>query len=122
MLLPDRKSRPPTPYQERIGIRSILASSKKSHESTRIAGFLIFRIFDSMTTTMEMGPRGAITLPKKMRERFDLRDRSLISLEETPEGILIRPAVAFPIELYSDERLKEFQEENQESIAGYFDK
>ena len=71
---------------------------------------------------MELGPKGAITLPKKMREKFDLRDRSLISLEETPEGILIRPAVAFPIENYSNERLEEFEMENNASIAEFFGK
>ena len=75
-----------------------------------------------MTATLELGPKGAITLPKKMREKFDLGDRCLISLEETPEGILIRPAVAFPIELYSEERLQEFQQENNESIAEFFAK
>lgn len=75
-----------------------------------------------MITTLELGPKGAITLPKKMREKLDLRDRCLISLEETPEGILIRPAVAFPIELYSEERLQEFQQENNESIAEFFAK
>jgi hypothetical protein len=47
-----------------------------------------------------------------MREKFDLRDRTLISLEET----LIRPFVLFPMELYSDERIKEFEIENNESI------
>jgi hypothetical protein len=41
-------------------------------------------------------------------------------LEETPEGILIRPAVAFPIEIYSEERIKEFEQENNESIAEFF--
>ena len=75
-----------------------------------------------MTATLELGPKGAITLPKKMREKFDLRDRSLISLEETPEGILNRPAVAFPIENYSNERLEEFERENNASIAELFRK
>ena len=57
-----------------------------------------------------------------MREKFDLRDRSLISLEETPEGILIRPAVAFSIEIYSAKRLEEFEGENNASITGIFGK
>ena len=74
-----------------------------------------------MTATMELGPKGGITLPKKMRDKFNLRDRSLISLEETPEGILIRPAVAFPIEMYSQERMQEFDRENNQSIAAFFD-
>ena len=88
----------------------------------RIACFQNFCNLEKMTATLELGPKGAITLPKKMREKFDLRDRSLISLEETPEGILIRPAVAFPIENYSNERLEEFEMENNASIAEFFGK
>ena len=88
----------------------------------RIAYFQNFCNLEKMTATLELGPKGAITLPKKMREKFDLRDRSLISLEETPEGILIRPAVAFPIENYSNERLEEFERENNASIAELFRK
>lgn len=80
------------------------------------------RNLDFMTTTLEIGHRGAITLPKKMREKFHLCDRSLISLEETAEGILIRPAVAFPIEMYSEERLKEFDAENNGAIVKFFGK
>jgi len=70
-----------------------------------------------VTATLELDPEGAITLPKKMREKSDLRERALISLEETPEGTLIRSFVPFPIELYSDERIKEFEIENNESIS-----
>jgi hypothetical protein len=70
-----------------------------------------------MIATLELGPKGTITLPKKMSEKSDLRDRALISLEETPEVTLIRPFVPFPMELYSEERIKEFEIENNESIS-----
>ncbi len=32
-------------------------------------------------------------------------------VETTPEGLLLRPAVTLPIEIYSEARLKEFAEE-----------
>ena len=70
-----------------------------------------------MIATLKLGHKDAITLPKKMREKSDLRDRALISLEETPERTLIRPFVPFPIELYSDERIKKFEIKNNESIS-----
>jgi len=66
---------------------------------------------------LKLGPEDAFTLPKKMREKSDLRDRTLISLEETPEGTLMRSFVPFPMELYSEERIKEFEIENNESIS-----
>ena len=70
-----------------------------------------------MIAILELGPKGTITLPKKMSEKSDLRDRTLISLEETPEGTLFRPFIPLPMELYSEERIKEFEIENNESIS-----
>ena len=81
-----------------------------------IVEFQKYSKLELVTATLELSPKCAITLPKKMRKKFDLRDRALISLEETPEGTLIRPFVLFPMELYSDERIKEFEIENNESI------
>ena len=40
-----------------------------------------------------------------------------IVAEETDEGILLRPGVTFPVELYSDARLAEFHRHNEESLA-----
>lgn len=37
--------------------------------------------------------------------------------ETTPEGLLLRPAVTLPIELYSDRRLHEFAEAEAELAA-----
>jgi len=39
--------------------------------------------------------------------------------EETEGGILLRPGVTFPVELYSEKRLAEFRRNNEESLAGY---
>jgi AbrB family looped-hinge helix DNA binding protein len=60
------------------------------------------------TETGKVGKRGTITLPATMRKRFGLADGSLIIAEEREDGILLRPAIATPIELYSDERTAEF--------------
>lgn len=43
-------------------------------------------------------------------------DDQLIA-ETTPEGLLLRPAVTLPIELYSDERLREFDAAEAELAA-----
>jgi len=39
-------------------------------------------------------------------------------LEDTDQGILVRPASVFPIENYSDERLDEFGAGNNAAIGG----
>jgi AbrB family looped-hinge helix DNA binding protein len=57
----------------------------------------------SKQATMEhsghVGRRGAIVLPSSVRQRYGLRDGSLFISEEREEGVLIRPAVATPVDL-----------------------
>ena len=43
-----------------------------------------------------------------MRRRFGIKEGSLIIAEDREEGILIRPAVAVPLESYTPERRAEF--------------
>lgn len=44
---------------------------------------------------------------------------SLLIAESTEEGILLRPAVALPVEVYSRDRLKEFTAAEQELADWY---
>lgn len=59
-------------------------------------------------TTSKVGKKGVIVIPAHLRKRFGLEEGALFITEETPEGILIRLAVAFPVEVYSPERQAEF--------------
>jgi hypothetical protein len=54
-----------------------------------------------------------------MRRRLGVERNAQVVAEETEEGILLRPGVTFPVELYSDNRLAEFRRNNEESLAGY---
>ena len=54
--------------------------------------------------TSKVGKRGAVVVPAGLRRKFGIREGSLVVAEERPEGILIRPAVALPVEVYSPER------------------
>jgi AbrB family looped-hinge helix DNA binding protein len=58
--------------------------------------------------TSKVGKRGTVVIPAKMRRRFGITEGSLIIAEETGDGILIRPAIAMPVESYSRERVAEF--------------
>ena len=73
-----------------------------------------------MSTTLQLGNRGTLTLPKNLRDKFGLKSESIVVLEDTDQGILIRPAMVFPIERYSDKRLADFDVENNEAIAEAF--
>jgi bifunctional DNA-binding transcriptional regulator/antitoxin component of YhaV-PrlF toxin-antitoxin module len=85
------------------------------------ADFLHFCNISFMKATLSISGRGLIALPAKMREAAGLRPLDNLIAETTPEGILLRPAVTVPIEIYSDERIAEFDEAEAE-LAVWFQK
>jgi bifunctional DNA-binding transcriptional regulator/antitoxin component of YhaV-PrlF toxin-antitoxin module len=58
-----------------------------------------------------IGQRGVLTLPSKLRKRYGLKQNDELIVEETPQGLLLRPCVSMPIEFYSEERIAEFTED-----------
>ena len=60
------------------------------------------------TETSRIGKRGTFVIPATLRRRFGIQEGSEVIAEETPDGILIRPAMTVPIEVYSAERRAEF--------------
>ncbi len=49
-----------------------------------------------------------VTLPAKLRQALGLKPDDHLIAETTPEGLLLRPAVTLPVELYTPEREREF--------------
>jgi bifunctional DNA-binding transcriptional regulator/antitoxin component of YhaV-PrlF toxin-antitoxin module len=49
-----------------------------------------------------------VTLPAKLRRALGLRADDQLIAETTPEGLLLRPAVTLPVEIYSEKRIREF--------------
>lgn len=58
--------------------------------------------------TSKVGKRGTIVVPARFRRKFGIEEGSLVIAEEREDGILIRPAVAYPVEIYTPERKAEF--------------
>jgi AbrB family looped-hinge helix DNA binding protein len=58
--------------------------------------------------TSKVGKRGAVVIPAPLRRRFGITEGSLVIAEERVDGVLIRPAAAFPLEMYTPERQAEF--------------
>ena len=52
--------------------------------------------------------RGVVTLPVKLRRALGLKADDHLIAETTPEGLLLRPAVTLPVEIYSEKRVREF--------------
>jgi AbrB family looped-hinge helix DNA binding protein len=67
-----------------------------------------------MRETVTINSRGVITIPVKLREAYGLNPNDDLILETTDQGILLRPALSIPVELYSEERIAEFAAEEAE--------
>lgn len=61
-----------------------------------------------MKATLTLNDRGVVTLPAKLRRALGLKADDQLIAETTPEGLLLRPAVTLPIEIYSEKRVREF--------------
>lgn len=61
-----------------------------------------------MKTTLNVSSRGVVTLPAKLRAAFGIGVDDFVIAEATPEGILLRPAVTLPVEIYAAKRIEEF--------------
>ena len=72
-----------------------------------------------MRATAKMGKRGTLVLPAKIRRRLGLEEDTLVLIEETEEGVTIRPAVALPVEIYPPERRAAFLLENAVDEGDY---
>mgnify|MGYP001576319317 CR=1 FL=1 len=61
-----------------------------------------------MKTTLTVTSRGVVTLPARLRQALGIRADDQLIAETTPEGLLLRPAITLPVEIYSEKRIREF--------------
>ncbi len=61
-----------------------------------------------MKTMVTITSRGVVTLPARLREALGLEADDQLIAELVPEGLLLRPAVTLPVEIYTPEREREF--------------
>lgn len=70
-----------------------------------------------MQATLTINSRGVVTLPAKLRQAMGLKTDDQLIAETTPQGLLLRPAVTLPLEMYTPERVQEFDEAEAELAA-----
>ncbi len=73
-----------------------------------------------MKVSVTMNRRGVITLPARLRKALGLKADDQLIAETTSEGLLLRPAVTLPVEIYTDERIQEF-DESEAKLAEFLD-
>lgn len=63
-----------------------------------------------MKAALTINSRGVITLPARLRNALGLKADDQLIAETTPDGLLLKPAITLPIEIYSVDREREFDE------------
>ena len=58
--------------------------------------------------TTKVGKRGTIVIPANLRQTYGLEEGSQLIVEARPEGVLLRPVVTLPVEIYTPERKAQF--------------
>jgi AbrB family looped-hinge helix DNA binding protein len=68
--------------------------------------------------TVKIGKKGQVSIPRRVLEAAGVEAGSQVIVESEADGsIRLRPVAIYPIEIYSDERIAEFEQENQLSEA-----
>ena len=61
-------------------------------------------------SVVQLSPRGQVTLPASVRKALGLEPGDSLVIAVDGDRAVIEPAVVVPIERYTEERTKEFQE------------
>ncbi len=63
---------------------------------------------------VRLGKKGQVSIPRSILKRLGLTGDVALLVDATSDGaIVLRPAAVYPIELYSDERVREFDESDR---------
>ena len=58
---------------------------------------------------VKVGRKGQVSIPKVVLDRLGIREQTPMLVDVTEDGaILLRQAGVYPIEIYSEERIREF--------------
>ncbi len=74
-----------------------------------------------MQVKATINDRGVITIPSALRQLLGLKGNDEVILEDTGGGILMRPAISVPLEVYTEERIQEFARDDA-AIGAYLPK
>jgi AbrB family looped-hinge helix DNA binding protein len=75
------------------------------------------KIGHAMDDLAQLSQRGTITLPAAVRRKLGLEEGDVLTVRLVGSSIVLTPAVVTPVELYTDERLAEFEQNAQLSEA-----
>lgn len=67
---------------------------------------------------VKLGKKGQLSLPASVLTKLGLQGAATLLVETTDDGaVILRPAAVYPVEMYSAQRIKEFEAENRHTAA-----
>jgi AbrB family looped-hinge helix DNA binding protein len=66
-----------------------------------------------------VGKRGTVVIPAALRRRYGIEEGTFVIAEPREGGVLIRPALVLPVEVYTPERKAQFLLSNTIDAADY---
>ena len=66
-----------------------------------------------------VGKRGTVVIPAALRRRYGIEEGTFVVAEPREGGVLIRPAVVLPLEVYTPERKAQFLLSNTVDAVDY---
>jgi len=66
-----------------------------------------------MRQTLLVSNRGQITLPASVRKRLGIQSGGVVTLEETDNVVVLRPAAVVEMETYSDEEVARWDKQDR---------
>jgi AbrB family looped-hinge helix DNA binding protein len=63
--------------------------------------------------TVKLGRNGQLSLPRSVMKRLHLHGNETLLLDVSDDGVIrLRPAAVLPIEMYTPQRIEEFERES----------
>jgi len=91
--------------------RALKGAGDSGFDDSLFADLLKFCETEIMTTIVTINERGTLTLPKEIRKKLGVAKAGQVLLDCDEAGqVVLRPCATFPIEIYTEKRLAEFQE------------
>lgn len=69
---------------------------------------------ENMQDCITVGIQGTITIPARLCEAYGLKPNDKLIIQPSDEGLLLRPVLGESIELYTEDRIAEFADEEEE--------
>jgi AbrB family looped-hinge helix DNA binding protein len=67
---------------------------------------------------IKLGKKGQLSLPAAMLRKMGIHGAATLLVEATDDGaVILRPAAVYPVEVYTEARMKEFEDANRHTGA-----